>query len=88
MAFFFNAVISTFAPLIAIQQQVDSKNPLQAISGVTTWWDLGAGLGAFLGLVLIEKMSQQYLFLILTLLVSILFVKFIIQNAKANRTII
>ncbi len=88
IAFAANAIVVTFSPLIAIGQQKTSANSLQVISSVSTWWDLGAGLGAFLGIILIEFMGQYKLFLILTILISVLFTNLIIQNGKANRTAI
>ncbi|WP_156113355.1 MFS transporter [Wocania ichthyoenteri] len=88
IAFMANAIVVTFSPLIAIEQQTKSDNSLQIISSVSTWWDLGAGLGAFLGIVLIEYIGQYYLFLALTILITALFINFIIQNGKTNRTTI
>ena len=86
IAFLFNAVVVTFSPLIAISS--NKENHLQAISGISTWWDLGAGIGVFLGIILIEHMGQQYLFLALTILITVLFTNFIIHNAKTNRTVL
>jgi MFS family permease len=88
IAFVANAIVVTFSPLIAIKQLETRNNELQVISSVTTWWDLGAGLGAFLGIILIEYIGQYHLFLILTLLISVLFTNLIIQNGKTNRTAI
>jgi len=84
IAFFFNAVVVTFSPLIAISQQNKDKNSLQAISGVSTWWDLGAAIGAFLGIYLMESLGAQRLFLTLFILILVLFVNFIKQYANAN----
>lgn len=86
IAFVANAVVVTFTPLIAIGQQKTESNSLQVISSTSTWWDLGAGMGAFFGIILIEYIGQYYLFLILTALISVLFTNLIIQNGKANRT--
>jgi len=85
--FFFNTIIVTFSPLIAIQQH-KKVNSLQIISSVSTWWDLGAGIGAFFGLILITKIGQQYLFIMLAILITSLFTNFIIHNAKTNRAVI
>ena len=82
MAFLFNTIVVTYSSLIAISE--NKENPLQAISGTSTWWDLGAGIGAFSGILLIELIGQQYLFLILTTLITILFINFNIRYAKAN----
>lgn len=88
IAFFANAVVVTFSPLIAIEQQESKAKSLQAISSISTWWDLGAGIGAFSGIILIEKLGQQNLFIILTILITTIFINFIFQNGKTNRTII
>ena len=52
LAFLCNTIVVTFSPLVAIKEQ---KNALQAISSVSTWWDLGAAIGALIGLYAIEK---------------------------------
>lgn len=88
LAFLFNTIIVTFSPLVAIQLQLGKKNSLQAISSVSTWWDLGAATGAFIGIFLIEKLGSQSLFLILSFLIVILFTKYIIQNGTTARAII
>jgi predicted MFS family arabinose efflux permease len=88
IAFIANAIVVTYSPLIAIGQQKTSANSLQVISSISTWWDLGAGLGAFLGIILIEYIGQYNLFLTLTVLISVLFSNLIIQNGKTNRTAI
>lgn len=82
IAFLFNTVVVTFSPLIAVYQHKNSNNSLQAISGTSTWWDLGAALGAFMGIYLVEKLGPQNLFLILAVLISALFVNFIIKYAN------
>lgn len=84
IAFLFNAVVVTFSPLIALSP--DKESHLQSISGISTWWDLGAGIGAFLGIILLEQLGQQFLFFVLTLSIGVIFTNFIFQNAKANRT--
>ncbi|WP_103068231.1 MFS transporter [Aquimarina sediminis] len=83
IAFLCNTVIVTFSPLIAIKKQ-RQDNPLQAISGISTWWDLGAAIGALIGLHMIETLGMQYLFLSLSIITLVLFIKFNIQNAKSN----
>lgn len=85
LAFMFNTIIITFSPLIAINQ---SNNTLQAISSISTWWDFGAGIGAFLGILLIKEMGQVYLFSVLFVLSTLLFINFIIWHGKTNRTVI
>ncbi len=86
LAFLFNTVVITFSPLVAIQLQSGKQNSLQAISSVSTWWDLGAATGAFLGIFLIEKLGTQNLFLILSIFIIVLFTKYSIQNGRTNRT--
>lgn len=88
MVFLFNAIVVTFSPLVAIEGKVNKSNPLQAISGVSTWWDLGAALGAFAGVYLIEMMSPGYLFLSLSLVILSLFINFIKQNGSPDTRII
>ncbi len=88
LAFLFNALVITFSPLIAIQKQTEDQSSLQAISGVSTWWDLGAALGAFLGIYLIELVGSEYLFLTLSVLMTLVFFNFIYQNANTGRTTI
>lgn len=89
LAFLFNAIVVTFSPLVAIQLQKGKQNSLQAISSVSTWWDLGAATGAFVGIFLVEKLGSQNLFFILSFLIVILFItffnKYIFQNGKADR---
>lgn len=87
ISFIFNTIIVTFSPLVAFKQN-KNNNSLQAISSVSTWWDLGAGVGAFIGILLIEKIGHNYLFLTLFLLSTLLFINFIIQNGTKSRTII
>ncbi len=86
LAFLFNPIIITFSPLIAIQKESQKQNTLQAISSVSTWWDLGAAIGAFVGIFLIENMGHTYLFFILSFIVIILYITYFYRNAKANRT--
>ncbi len=88
LSFLFNTFIVTFSPLIALQRQSGNENSLQAISGISTWWDLGAAVGAFVGIYLIELTGPLYLFLILAFLMMVLYLNFITQNARTNRTII
>ena len=87
IAFIFNTIIVTFSPLVAFKQS-KNNNSLQVISSISTWWDLGAGVGAFIGILLIEKIGHTYLFLTLFLLSTLLFINFIIQNRTKSRTII
>lgn len=86
LAFVFNAVVVTFAPLISISE--GNHNALQAISGVSTWWDMGAAMGAFLGIILIEQLGRESLFLIIAGFISLTFINFILQNGKSNRAIL
>ncbi|OUR97968.1 hypothetical protein A9Q86_15380 [Flavobacteriales bacterium 33_180_T64] len=85
LAFLCNTIVVTFSPLVAIKQQ---KNSLQAISSVSTWWDLGAAIGALIGIFAIEILGMQYLFLSLFIITTILFINFYIKNAKSSRSII
>lgn len=85
--FLYNTIIVTYAPLISILHH-KKENALQIISSVSTWWDLGAGIGSFFGLLIIKRIGQQNLFITLSILIAILFINFIHQNAKTNRTII
>ncbi len=77
LSFLFNPFVITFAPLIAIQEQRDRRSTLQAISGVSTWWDFGAAVGAFLGIYMIELVGTEYLFLTLSAFMTIVFFNFI-----------
>lgn len=81
LAFLCNTIVVTFSPLVAIKQQ---KNSLQAISSVNTWWDLGAAIGALIGIYAIEILGIQYLFLSLFIITTILFINFYIKNAKSS----
>lgn len=84
LAFLFNTLVVTFSPLIAISKQAQPGNSLQAISGVSTWWDLGAASGAFMGIFLIESLGARALFMILAALVCILFLNFINAHGNSN----
>ncbi len=84
IVFVFNAVVITFAPLISILME-KSNNSLQAISSTSTWWDLGAGIGSLVGLLLIRSLNYQYLFLCLSILVIVLFINFILSYAITDR---
>ncbi|WP_420601761.1 MFS transporter [Flagellimonas sp.] len=86
LAFVFNPIIVTFSPMVAMQQEQTKGNTLQAISSISTWWDFGAALGAFMGLFLIETMSSEPLFLLLSVFIIILFINHIFKNARTNRT--
>lgn len=88
LAFLFNTIVVTFSPLVAMQLQRGKRNSLQAISSVSTWWDFGAAIGAFLGIFLVEELGSQNLFFLLFILIIILFTKYIIQNGKTNRAIV
>jgi len=88
MAFLFNTVVVTFAPLVVIEQVKNKDHSLQVISGVSTWWDFGAALGAFVGIYAIEKLGIQNLFLLLSTLISITFISYILQYAKTDRSTI
>ena len=84
--FLFNTIVVTFSPLVAIELQKKNKNSLQAISSVSTWWDLGSALGAFIGIMAIDYLGTQNLFLSLSIVISLLFIIYSIQNAKPNRS--
>lgn len=85
IAFLFNTIIVTFSPLIAIESQPEKEGSLQAISGVSTWWDLGAAVGAFIGIYCIERFGVQEVFLLLSTIMMLLFINFMIDNANTNR---
>ncbi len=85
LAFLCNTIVVTFSPLVAIKQQ---QNTLQSISSVSTWWDLGAAFGAFMGIYAIELLGVQNLYLSLCMAGTILFINYYIENAKSNRTTI
>ncbi|MDY8134348.1 MFS transporter [Aquimarina sp. 2201CG5-10] len=88
LTFLFNPIIVTFSPLVVIERQQQEKNVLQAISSISTWWDFGAAMGAFIGIFLINAIGQQLLFFILSIFILILFTSYLIQNAKTDRKII
>jgi predicted MFS family arabinose efflux permease len=69
---------------VAIELQKKNKNSLQAISSISTWWDLGSALGAFIGIMAIDYLGTQNLFLSLTIVITLLFIIYSIQNAKPN----
>ncbi|MDO5977504.1 MFS transporter [Flavivirga spongiicola] len=85
LAFLFNTIVVTFSPLVAIKQQ---QNALQSISSVSTWWDLGAAIGAFVGIYAIELLGVQNLYLSLCMAGTILFMNYYIKNAKSSYTTI
>ncbi len=85
LAFLCNTIVVTFSPLVAIKEQ---KNALQAISSVSTWWDLGAAIGALIGIYAIEVLGMPYLFLSLFIITIILFINFNIPHAKTSRSTI
>ncbi len=87
LAFLFNTIVVTFSPLIAIQKQ-EEDNSLQAISSVTTWWDLGAAIGAFIGIYAVEYLGVQNLYVSLCIVGTILFINFYMRYAKSNRSIL
>ena len=82
--FLFNTIVVSFSPLVAIELQKKNKNSLQAISSISTWWDLGSALGAFIGIMAIDYLGTQNLFLSLTIVITLLFIIYSIQNAKPN----
>ena len=88
LAFLFNPIIVTFAPLVAIERQGRKIHTLQAISSISTWWDLGAAVGAFTGIYLVEQLGQEWLFLALSIFILILFISYLFPNARTNRTAI
>lgn len=81
LAFLFNIILVTFSPLIAIKSQ---KNTLQAISGISTWWDLGAAIGAFSGIYLIQNLGVTTLYILSVVLLLSLFTNFIVNHGKTN----
>ncbi len=85
IAFLCNTIVVTFSPLVAIKQQ---KNALQSISSISTWWDLGAAFGAFIGIYAIELLGEQNLYLSLLIAGTILFINYYIKNAKSSHSII
>lgn len=84
LAFLFNTLVATYSPLVALTQF--RHNSLQAISGVSTWWDLGAAIGAFSGIFLIQSLGSKHLFLSLFLLSLAAFINFIIRYANTSRS--
>ena len=76
-----NAFVISFAPALSISEY----NQLQFISSVSTWWDLGAGIGALVGITMIQLLGQPSLILTVITFVVVLFFNFIIQNAYTNR---
>lgn len=74
LAFLFYAVTSTFSPLIATQLEKEDNGVLQALSGVSTWRDLGAAMGAFLGIYLVSIISKELLFSLISLIILGLFI--------------
>ncbi|UTW63098.1 MFS transporter [bacterium SCSIO 12741] len=62
LAFLFNSIIVTFSPLVALELDRKRMNSLQVISNISTWWDLGAAMGALLGIYLVEISNPQGLF--------------------------
>jgi MFS family permease len=70
LAFFFNILIVAYSPLIAIQRQ--HEHSLQAISSSSTWWDLGAAIGALVGIYCLNLFGIQNLFLLLATLILII----------------
>ncbi len=83
LAFLCNTIVVTFSPVVAIEKQ---PNSLQAISSISTWWDLGAAIGALIGIYAIETLGMQYLFISLLLVTTVLFISFYIKNAKSSRS--
>lgn len=88
LAFLCNTIVVTFSSLIAIRHQQNRGNSLQAISSVSTWWDIGAAIGAFIGIYAVEFLGIQNLYLSLCIIATILFINFHIKNAKSSRSII
>lgn len=79
IAFLFNTIIVAFAPVVVLQLQKREAATLQAISSVSTWWDLGAALGAMSGIFLIKNLGTQLLFGICTILIAVLFIRYWIE---------
>lgn len=85
LAFVFNAIVITVSPLIAMTEQ---ENDLQAISNITTWWDMGSAIGALIGIGLINVLGGQLLFMVLSITTTLIFINFMIQYGKRNRTVL
>lgn len=81
LAFLFNTILVTFSPLIAIKSH---KHTLQAISGISTWWDLGAAIGAFSGIYLIQNLGTTILYILSVVLLLSLFINFIMNHGKTD----
>ncbi len=87
ITFLFNPLIVTFSPWVVLQIQHPNTSSLQVISGINTWWDLGAAVGAFSGILLHELLGLNYLFLLLFGLTSLAFFNFKF-HANTTRTIV
>lgn len=82
MAFFFNTLVVAFSPLMAIK--IQENQSLQAISGVSTWWDFGAASGAFIGIYLVDLIGIKPLYFTLSALIILLFINFVRLNGNTN----
>jgi len=80
LAFTFNTIAVTLSPAIAIAK--NRNNNLQAFSSVATWWDLGAAMGTFSGILLFEKIGRMPLFAFIIIITMIFFIQF--TNTKEN----
>lgn len=73
LSFVLNPVVVSFGPVMAIKT---TGNALQAISSTSTWWDLGAALGALLGIYLLNHLGIPLLYVSLGVLSGIVFLNF------------
>jgi len=60
IAFLFNSIFVAMLPSIALK--INPKNRLTTLTSITTWWDIGAALGTFLGLYLLKIIGYKMLF--------------------------
>ncbi len=66
VVFICNSVVVCFAPYIAVQN--NPVHPLQPLSAVSTWWDIGAALGALVGVYLLQNLAHFWVLLALFIL--------------------
>ncbi|WP_422360081.1 MFS transporter [Reichenbachiella sp.] len=79
--FFFNTVVVCFAPLVAMRS---TQNQLLTVSQVSSWWDLGAGVGAFVGIGLLNSIGQHYLFMIVSVVSALIFLNYKFRYENSN----
>lgn len=82
--FLFNAVVVTYSPLLAIRKSADNNSSLKAISGVNTWSDLGAALGALSGIQVIVSLGSSALFYTLSAILFILLIYFVKEYGNTD----